>query len=619
MNRHRPTYVYTVVLDGYDELPTVVDPDPRLDFVAFVAGGVAHRPPWSIVPVDHIFLDRKITSGYFKTNPELLFGADAIVVWLDACLDNVRIDSETVASWLNDSPIAAPPHLYRQTIAAEKDELMRDFLEDAIGANRLWHRIQESGFRDDQGLSATLLLARDLRHPQVRTANRLWWDAILNGARRDQLSFNYAVWAAGLTCHAIDVDWLRPNTVFSRLEHKDPKGRTFDRQAWDINATEFSVWRGLELPPLPPNCPIAPLFHPEFWSDYALESIRLLNQAVVNSNEILEGNYCYFHQSPVHRRRPPDPRRSWKREVLRRAVLAGRTALEIGFNAGHSAVIILDANPCLELTSIDIGQHNYSRACAEIVEARYPGRFRILWGPSRDVLGSLGNDWSPFEIVHVDGGHDEEAVLVDFDWLQHRCRPGTTVIVDDAYIPWIKNLLEKAQLDGCLQEAKMSIPTSAENRVFVTTAPSPEESPHEPEESEGNAAIEDLREASRLEPFTAENEALRREAHFSAATRTLLNREVDKLWNSWSWRLFRPLRNLVRAIRGFDKETEPIPQSALEALRIVIAIRQSLSWELTSPLRLVGRGLFQMGLIGSGPRGQEDSRIDSERSGVDKQ
>jgi len=67
--------------------------------------------------------------------------------------------------------------------------------------------------------------------------------------------------------------------------------------------------------------------------------------------------------------------------------------------------------------------------------------------------------------------------------------------------------------------------------------------------------------------------------------------EIHALWNSWSWRMFRPLRNLLRQLKGQPKETEPMTVSILEAARTVSAIRGSLSWRLTAPFRMVHRAL----------------------------
>ena len=470
-NSHdRKVYVYTALLAGYDELPTIAQVDPRIEFIAFTDTKIAPSEPWSIVPVDDFFSDRKITSGFLKTNPEQLFEQDSIVVWVDGNLREVRIDYEAILSWMSKSPVAAPPHLIREMIEAEKILMEHLSVEDRISASRLWQHIRDLGFKDDQGLSATLFLVRDLSDPKVRALDRLWWDSILNGARRDQLSFNYAVWAAGLTCHSIEIDWRYVNPIFSLVQHNHTNGRTVERGPFDVESAERIAWRSLNAPDLPVNYPSLALFHPEQWSSYALETIRLINQAVVESGEVLEGNYCYFDRRPVHPRTPPDPRRSWKREVLRRAVVAGERALEVGFNAGHSAVVMLDANPCLKLTSIDIGLHRYTSTCAEIISARYPGRFNMLFGCSRDVLTDITvRDQFDFEIVHIDGSHSAKDFLFDFDCVLRYCLPGCTVIVDDAYVSNINELISVALAEKYLNVANISLPVTGENRVFVRT------------------------------------------------------------------------------------------------------------------------------------------------------
>jgi O-antigen biosynthesis protein len=67
--------------------------------------------------------------------------------------------------------------------------------------------------------------------------------------------------------------------------------------------------------------------------------------------------------------------------------------------------------------------------------------------------------------------------------------------------------------------------------------------------------------------------------------------ELDALWASRSWKMFRPLRNLHRSMKGFAKEEKLTPQTDLEAAREIIAMRHSLSWELTFPVRSVHRVL----------------------------
>jgi glycosyltransferase involved in cell wall biosynthesis len=71
--------------------------------------------------------------------------------------------------------------------------------------------------------------------------------------------------------------------------------------------------------------------------------------------------------------------------------------------------------------------------------------------------------------------------------------------------------------------------------------------------------------------------------------RQLLFEETHTLWNSSSWRLYRPFRNAIRRARGIGDEVEPTPGNSTEALQTMVAIRQSLSWEATSPIRIVHR------------------------------
>ncbi|MGO9451710.1 MAG: hypothetical protein ACLQDV_11815 [Candidatus Binataceae bacterium] len=82
---------------------------------------------------------------------------------------------------------------------------------------------------------------------------------------------------------------------------------------------------------------------------------------------------------------------------------------------------------------------------------------------------------------------------------------------------------------------------------------------------------------------------LRRREQLQSDTDAILQAELHNLWNSWSWRVFRPLRNLARKLQGFGRETEPIFGSESQAIQTVVMIRQSLSWELTFPLRLIYR------------------------------
>ena len=59
-----------------------------------------------------------------------------------------------------------------------------------------------------------------------------------------------------------------------------------------------------------------------------------------------------------------------------------KTAMEIGFNAGHSAELFLKNNPELTLTSFDIGDHNYVLRGKQYIDKMFPGRHTLIIGDS---------------------------------------------------------------------------------------------------------------------------------------------------------------------------------------------------------------------------------------------
>src|SRR5208283_1459124 len=78
------------------------------------------------------------------------------------------------------------------------------------------------------------------------------------------------------------------------------------------------------------------------------------------------------------------------------------------------------------------------------------------------------------------------------------------------------------------------------------------------------------------------------EGHASNDVGLALEREIDHIWNSTSWRALRPVRNLVRRLKGRPEESKPLARTDYEALQAIIRLRKSTSWELTAPIRLVG-------------------------------
>jgi predicted O-methyltransferase YrrM len=110
--------------------------------------------------------------------------------------------------------------------------------------------------------------------------------------------------------------------------------------------------------------------------------------------------------------------------------------LEIGFNAGHSAELLLQTCPEAHVTSVDIGYHDYVRSAKHAIDKAYPGRHTLILGDSLNVIPHLADVLRPemrFELVFIDGGHDYPIATGDLCNCRAIAAPDAVVIMDDTY------------------------------------------------------------------------------------------------------------------------------------------------------------------------------------------
>lgn len=106
--------------------------------------------------------------------------------------------------------------------------------------------------------------------------------------------------------------------------------------------------------------------------------------------------------------------------------------MEIGFNAGHSADTMLSSNPAINLTSFDLGNHEYSKFGKEYIDQKYPGRHTLINGDSRETVPKFINkNNKKFDLIFVDGGHEEDIPFRDMQNAMMLAHRDTIVILDD--------------------------------------------------------------------------------------------------------------------------------------------------------------------------------------------
>ena len=106
-----------------------------------------------------------------------------------------------------------------------------------------------------------------------------------------------------------------------------------------------------------------------------------------------------------------------------------KTAMEIGFNAGHSAEIFLRTNPSLHLTSFDLGVHDYVATAKNYIDEIYPLRHTLILGDSTKTIPA--HTPTTYDLIFIDGGHEYEIAKADLLNCRRFAHANTIVIMDD--------------------------------------------------------------------------------------------------------------------------------------------------------------------------------------------
>jgi hypothetical protein len=171
------------------------------------------------------------------------------------------------------------------------------------------------------------------------------------------------------------------------------------------------------------------------------ERLQRLNAIVAGSGETAEGNIFYPDRDKIFAASPPAAQLAPARRNVWRAARFKRRVLEVGVNAGHSALLALSANRRLEYYGVDILDHSYTLECVDFLKGEFPGRVHLFPGDSREVLPWLADrgDEMNFDLYSVDGGHTDEVCLNDMTHCVRMAagQKGRHLLLDDVHASWI--------------------------------------------------------------------------------------------------------------------------------------------------------------------------------------
>lgn len=199
--------LYSCITGGYDAVPEYKFVAPGWDYVLFTdnkklirAGRVAH---WTVRPLMFSAETNVKNARWHKVNAHKLFPEYDYSLWVDS---NIIINNPKPFKMMDDLIeqnvlVAVPNHMERHCIYAEAQIIKEYHIEWPDIVDDEMRYLRKDNYPENNGLSETNILLR--KHNAMRTALDLWWKMIAEFSKRDQLSFNYAMWKYGIEIRPI--------------------------------------------------------------------------------------------------------------------------------------------------------------------------------------------------------------------------------------------------------------------------------------------------------------------------------------------------------------------------------------------------------------------------------
>jgi hypothetical protein len=467
--------VYTVIMGGYDSLP-VVSPDDEIEYYCYTDHIPENTNGWICVYLAPIFKDNKLNVEYLKANPQLIFPWSAIVVWIDSSIESIELSRAQIYAILEGHSIAALPHPHRHFFYGESAVVADHSLDNRNKIAKWEQELKSMEFPDNDNLAEVGFLIRNLQDSNVRRFNKTWWSFIIEGSRRDQLSFTPALWYHNLKWKAIKTANIGPTTsiLFKPIfkEHANPSKRVISNKFPSFIVSDFSPFCWTELIDSKDKSGKnrSHYLHHEYWTELLLENIRNLNEIVQEQGGSIKENYFYIEKEKISKHSIPDIRHAWKREYLKKAILPSRWGIEIGFRQGHSTALMLGCNPNLSIIAIEPTSNKITDACIQKLSSIYNTRVEVYYDKPAKAIAKLAEKLplEKIEFVHynVPDVFDAEEFMEFMEWYLYTSSIGCRIIISDM-ITEISFIMDKLCSLSILDQIDPGVPNISENRQYI--------------------------------------------------------------------------------------------------------------------------------------------------------
>ena len=217
--------VYTAITNGYDRLLPLkercVSPARQIAYLDEATRSAATSTRgWEIRDIDRRAQDPVRQAKRYKILPDSFFPDAEYSLWVDGNISLIYPFDihQLISLFLAEADMCVARHHARACLYQEAEVCKARRLDSPPVIDRQMARYRQEGFPAGNGLNEAAVILR--RHSEaVKRFNRQWWQEICRGSRRDQLSFNYALWKTGLPIAEFPLSIQDNNGLFAKVAH----------------------------------------------------------------------------------------------------------------------------------------------------------------------------------------------------------------------------------------------------------------------------------------------------------------------------------------------------------------------------------------------------------------
>lgn len=191
--------VYTCLSNNYDSLKVPEYLDPEVDYICFSDRPTYGYGIWQLREYDQKSPDSTRTSRHPKILPHKYLSEYESSIYIDAnYLPTVSLLTIFKRMYKGNIKVAGVKHPWRDCLY-EEAEACRNLNKDSSKTiDETIEFLKKHKFPEKYGLFENNLIYRQHNDDQVVNAMNIWWDVYARYSRRDQLSYMFAIYSAGI-------------------------------------------------------------------------------------------------------------------------------------------------------------------------------------------------------------------------------------------------------------------------------------------------------------------------------------------------------------------------------------------------------------------------------------